>query len=104
MRRTIRADGCPVMISKEGREMVTVKLFGLLRLDTGIRELSADVPDVRSLYPLLIEEAGKRKPGYSLKARDLDGCFVLVNGVQKNKRTRLKDGDTVTFMSPVSGG
>ena len=84
--------------------MVTVKLFGLLRLDTGIKEMTAEAASVRALYPVLIQETEKRKPGFKLKKADLDGCIVMVNGVQKTKNTRLKAGDTVILMSPVSGG
>ena len=82
--------------------MVTVKVFGLLRLDSGIKELPADVKDVRSLYPLLIEEA--KRHNAVIKKSDIDGCIVMVNGVQKNKHAKLQDGDTVILMSAVSGG
>ena len=84
--------------------MVTVKVFGLLRLDTGIRELRAEAEDVRSLYPLLLAAAEKNRPGCGIRAADLDGCIVMVNGVQKNKKAKLHDGDTVVLMSPASGG
>ena len=84
--------------------MVTVRLFGLLRLDTGIKEFSADAGSVRALYPLLIQEAKKRDPGSKIRTSDIDGCIVMVNGTQGKKSTKLKDGDTVILMSPVSGG
>ncbi len=84
--------------------MVNVKLFGLFRLDTGIKELTADVPDVKSLYPILLREAKKLNPRTKVKAADIDGCIVLVNGKQMTKRARLKAGDEVMLMSPVCGG
>lgn len=84
--------------------MVKVRLFGLLRLDTGIKEFTADAADVRSLYPVIIEEAKKRDPSLSVRKADIDGCIVLVNGVQKSKNAKLKDGDIVVLMSAVSGG
>ena len=34
--------------------MITVKLYGLLRLDTGIRELSLDAKTVPELYSRLL--------------------------------------------------
>lgn len=37
--------------------MVKVKLFGLLRLDTGLRELELEAKTVRGLYPQLLETA-----------------------------------------------
>ncbi|MBQ6386245.1 MAG: MoaD/ThiS family protein [Lachnospiraceae bacterium] len=84
--------------------MVTVKLFGLLRLDTGIKELSVEAKSIRALYPILLEEAKRRNPDSDIKKSDIDECIFMVNGVQKNKHAKLKDGDTVTLMSAVSGG
>ena len=42
--------------------MVTVKLFGTLRLDSGIRELTADADSIRALYPLILAEIREQKP------------------------------------------
>ena len=84
--------------------MVKVKLFGLFRLDTGIKELTADAKTVKELYPLLIAEAKRVNPKTKITAGDIDGCIVVVNGIQTNKRAALKDGDQVMLMSPVCGG
>ena len=84
--------------------MVTVKVFGTFRLDTGIKELKADVKDVASLYPLLLRQAKKNKPNTKVKAADINACLILVNGERKGKHTRLHDGDVVMLMSPVCGG
>lgn len=84
--------------------MVTVRLFGLLRLDTGIKAFSADAGSVRDLYPILLEEARRKNPGSGIKASDIDGCIIMVNGKQGRKSTKLRDGDQVVLMSPVSGG
>ncbi|MBQ6311990.1 MAG: MoaD/ThiS family protein [Lachnospiraceae bacterium] len=84
--------------------MVTVKLFGLFRLDTGLKEITADVSDVKSLYPILLKEAKRHNPKTKVKAADIDGCIVLVNGKQMTKRAKLQDGDEVMLMSPVCGG
>jgi len=84
--------------------MVKVKLFGLFRLDTGLKELSVDVNQVKDLYPILLEEAKKVNPKTTITSKDIDGCIVVVNDVQKNKNTKLKDGDVVMLMSPVCGG
>ena len=84
--------------------MVKVELFGLFRLDTGIKELEADVSTVKELYPLLLAEAKRLDPKTKITARDIDGCIVVVNGKQTNKRAKLKDGDRVMLMSPVCGG
>jgi len=84
--------------------MVNVKLFGLFRLDTGIKEFNADVASVRDLYPLLLEEAKKVNPKTKITSKDIDGCLVVVNGIQTDKKAALKDGDQVMLLSPVCGG
>ncbi len=84
--------------------MVHVKLFGLFRLDTGLKELSAEAGSVKELYPILLSEAKKLDPNTAITAKDIDGCIVIVNGRQSKKSTKLKDGDEVMLMSPVCGG
>lgn len=84
--------------------MVTVKLFGLFRLDTGIKEIKAEANTVSDLYPILLKEAKIKNPKTTITAKDIDGCIVVVNGVQSKKSTKLKDGDIVMLMSPVCGG
>ena len=84
--------------------MVKVKLFGLFRLDTGLKELSADAQTVKELYPVLLEEAKKANPATKITADDIDGCIVVINGKQCKKSAKLKDGDEVWLMSPVCGG
>jgi len=78
--------------------MITVKLFGLLRLDTGIRELQVEARTVKDIYPAILARTD------AVSAKDLKGCVVLINGKQGNKRTRLYPGDEVTLLSPVAGG
>lgn len=84
--------------------MVKVKLFGLLRLDTGLKELEADVKTVKELYAVLLNEAKKAKPDTKVTAKDIDGCIVMINGSAGKKTSRLSDGDEVMLMSPVCGG
>ena len=84
--------------------MIQVKLFGLLRLDTGLKELKANAKSVKDLYPLILQEAKKLNPATTVSAKDIDGCIVVVNNVQCSKHAKLKDGDVVMLMSPVCGG
>ena len=84
--------------------MVKVKLFGLFRLDTGLKELSAEAQTVKELYPVLLEEAKKANPATKITAADIDGCIVVINGKQCKKSAKLSDGDEVWLMSPVCGG
>ena len=84
--------------------MVHVKMFGLLRLDTGLKELDADAAAVAELYPILLAEAKRAKPSTRITAKDIDGCVIMINGKQGKKSSRLADGDEVLLMSPVCGG
>ena len=84
--------------------MVKVKLFGLFRLDTGIKEMEAEAACVKALYPLLLEEAKRKNPAVKVTAKDIEGCIILVNGKAAKKNSPLKDGDEVMLMSPVCGG
>jgi len=78
--------------------MITVKLFGLLRLDAGVKELQADAANVRQLRLQLPQLCSKLTP------EALRGCVVLVNGQPAKDRTKLTHGDVVTLLSPVAGG
>ena len=76
--------------------MITVKLYGLMRLESGIKELQVEAGRLKELY-LRLEEAG-------LHRQDLKGCYVLVNGEAAGRQTRLQDGDVVQLLPPVAGG
>ena len=84
--------------------MVNVKLFGLFRLDTGLKELKADAGTVKELYPILLEAAKKANPATKITAADIDGCIAVINGKQCKKSAKFHDGDEVWLMSPVCGG
>ena len=75
--------------------MITVKLFGLVRLESGIKELQVEADNVRQLQKVLTRWIPKEK---------IKGCLLLVNGKQANRFTKLKDGDQVMLMPPVAGG
>ena len=76
--------------------MITVKLYGLLRIESGIKEKHLDAPTVKEAL-IALADCGIPK-------KDLDGCVILVNGASAKKQTKLHDGDTVVLMSPVAGG
>ena len=76
--------------------MITVKLYGLLRIESGIKEKALEAKTVKEVLDVL------RKSG--IPPKDLDGCVILINGNSANKRSKLTDGDTVVLMSPVAGG
>lgn len=79
--------------------MITVKLFGLLRLETGIKELCMEAKSVRELLRKL-ETASDGK----LHEDAYRGCVVIINGKAGKKNTKLNDGDVVTLLPPVAGG
>ena len=76
--------------------MITVKLYGLLRIESGIKEKQLDVQSIKDMQKELVT------CGLSPKA--LSGCMILINGKNGNARSKLKDGDTIVLMSPVAGG
>ena len=76
--------------------MITVKLFGLLRLESGIKEKQLEADSVKQVLTEL-ERCGIRK-------KELDSCIILVNGKNASRHSRLNSGDTVVLMSPVAGG
>ena len=76
--------------------MITVKLYGLLRIESGIREKRLEAKTVTDIFQALTDSG--------IPTKDLRGCVVLINGSPANKRSKLTDGDTVVLMSPVAGG
>ena len=76
--------------------MITVKLYGLLRIESGIKEQQLDAKTVNEVLDALA--------AHGISPNELKGCVILINGSSANKRSKLKDGDTVVLMSPVAGG
>ena len=76
--------------------MITVKLYGLLRIESGIKEKHMEASTVKEVLDALAECKIPRK--------NLNSCVILVNGINANKRSKLADGDTVVLMPPVAGG
>ncbi len=78
--------------------MITVKVFGLLRLDSGIRELTLEAGTIQEVKDALLAASVR------ITKRDIDGCVIFINGKPGSKRSKLEDGDQVVLMSPVAGG
>ena len=76
--------------------MITVKLYGLLRIDSGIKERQIEAADIRDVFRDLMAQG--------IAQKDLNGCVILINGKSASKRSVLKNGDVVQLMSPVAGG
>ena len=76
--------------------MITVKLYGLLRIESGIKEKQLDAASIKEVLTALAD--------LGISKKDLNGCVILINGNAANRRSKLTDGDTVVLMSPVAGG
>ena len=76
--------------------MITVKLYGLLRIESGIREWQIEAERTADVLEDLVMQGIHRK--------ELKGCILLVNGKPGTKRMKLNDGDVVQLLSPVAGG
>ena len=80
--------------------LVTLRLFARLRELSGNSELRVEVPegsDARALWDGLAE----RYPALSPYGGSVS---CAVNEEYARLTTRLKDGDEVAFLPPVSGG
>lgn len=84
--------------------MITVKLFGTFRLDSGIKELQMDAKTVKDIYPVVMEEVLKKNPNTTLSMADVKGCIVSIDGKQVGVRAKVKDGDVVYLVPAVAGG
>ena len=76
--------------------MITVKLYGLLRLDSGIKERQLEAATVLQVLDHL--------QSLGISRKDLNGAVILVNGECSNRRKKLNDGDVVQLLSPIAGG
>ena len=76
--------------------MITVRLYGLLRIESGIKEAQVDAKNVQEVIDYLV--------ALGISPKELSGCVIFVNGNSANKRNKLTDGDNVVMMSPVAGG
>ena len=76
--------------------MITVKLYGLLRIDSGIKERKIEAANMKDVLDDLMKQGISRK--------ELTGCVILINGKSASKRSVLQNGDVVQLMSPVAGG
>ncbi len=79
---------------------VTVKVFGVYRVDSGVKEYEAVADVVNDVYSSL---------NYLSKVPDSNINFnntaVFVNSKPcSKKKTKLHDGDEVWIMSPAGGG
>ena len=77
--------------------MIEVRFYGLIRLESGVKQLKLEASSIRELCDRL-------KADYPALADDLKNSIVLINGKRTGFRAQLRDGDVVQFLSPSAGG
>lgn len=83
--------------------MVTIRVYGVLRLDSGVKELKAEADNVQEVFRLVFEESKRIKPDSCVTMKDVKGCMVVVNGKMVKPKAKLHDGDEIMLV-PASGG
>lgn len=82
--------------------MITVKLFGMFRIESNKGELQLNAGTVRQV----LKDIEKFCPG--LSQQQLKQAIMFVNKQQINGSrrffVRLKDGDELVLLSPMCGG
>lgn len=84
--------------------MINVKLYGLLRVESGVRELWVDADSLKTLYPLVWAELQRLAPAADISEAKLRGSIAAVNGKQVRPSGKLHDGDVVMLIPPGAGG
>ena len=84
--------------------MIIVKLFGTLRLDTGVKEVLVQGNRVKELYEPVLEEILRQNPVCEITLKKLRSCNAAVNGTLSSPGTKLRDGDIVYLFPAVAGG
>jgi len=79
---------------------ITVKLFAVLRERAGLGELDLELPEPASVY-VAAERIGQRLP---MLSELLPRVAFAVNREYVKSDARLKDGDELALIPPVSGG
>ncbi len=92
---------------------VTVKLFGVLRMDTHLAKETVDIEKIIDLFPSLNAQVDKvfaenKEKDPALQHPDplaYKHTVIFINGERcKNKNQKLQDGDEIWLLSPASGG
>ena len=84
--------------------MITVKLFGTLRIDSGVKEVQAEAARVKELYAPVLDAIRAKQPDTCITLKTLKGCRIAVNGNAAAPATALQPGDTVYFFPAAAGG
>ena len=81
---------------------VTVKLFGVFRVDTHTPQVEIEAETLKDVFFALNEKLGHIQMDSGLQFKD---AVAYINGEScKNKSRTLSDGDEIWLLSPASGG
>jgi len=83
--------------------MITVRVYGVLRLDSGVKELKTEAKTVPEVFKAVYEESRRIKPDSCVTLKTVKGCMVIVNGKKVKNNADLRDGDELMLV-PSSGG
>ncbi len=92
---------------------VTVKLFGVLRVDTHLAKEEVEADRLEDIFALLNRKVDEiyeenKKNNSTLKHPDalsFKDALVFIDGERVSKKKRLlKDGEEIWLLSPASGG
>ena len=92
---------------------VTVKLFGVLRMDTHLASEALNIEKVGDLFASLNERVDEVYAQNSAEQPTLEHpepisfkhVVLFINGERcKNRNQKLADGDEIWLLSPASGG
>ncbi len=77
--------------------MVTIKLFGAMRLKCGIKIMEAYTDSVKDACRILSKATG-------FPEKDFKNCLFTINGQNAKYSSKLSDGDELVFLTPSGGG
>lgn len=81
---------------------VTVKLFGVFRVDTRVAQTEVSAEKLKDVFGALKEKLGGVQMDSGLEFKD---AVVYINGEPcARKGRKLNDGDEIWLLSPASGG
>ncbi len=86
---------------------VSVKLFSILRLKTGLSQLTVELNDNATVEDLVVHLEDRLGDDFLQIVRKNDykyGLALVVNGKKVSNNIVLKEGDTVAFIGALSGG
>ena len=84
--------------------MITVKLFGTLRIDSGVKEVRTEAGRVKEIYAPVLDAIHAKQPDTCITLKTLKGCRIAVNGNVAAPNTALRPGDIVYLFPAVAGG